>query len=98
MEVNVRNTYTECKGTRIVQNPVWAEFWAQPNAQQLTNEQTEAWFRERGAMRLHKGLYGDRIELFPDEEQTCYNCEGTGYNEKWLDLAEFLALCPGAPR
>jgi hypothetical protein len=41
---------------------------------------------------------GQKFELLPDEEIACYNCEGAGHIEKWLDLAEFLALCPGAPR
>ena len=90
VEVQIRYDCPHCKGVGIVQNPVWAEFWEQPNAKGMTNEETEQWFEDRGLMGWSDFIMGQRCRLFPDEEIPCYECEGTKVLYRWVPVESIL--------
>ena len=91
MEIQVRYNCPECNGTGVVQNPDWAEFYEQPNAKQMSEAETEAWFIERGLMVESKPYLGHTVCLFPEEEIPCGECDGTGMIQRWMPVEEVVA-------
>ena len=67
---------------KAVSSPIWNEFLEIESKSNRAWEQEEVdiWFRERG--------YG----TLPPEEPTCYECEGTGEIQKWMDIQKVLEL------
>lgn len=91
-EVQIRQSCKYCEGAGIRQNPIWAEFWEQPNACELTGEQVEAWFMERGAMQRSRPVMGKCIDILPDEAIWCWECEGQGQITRWVPIDELRRL------
>jgi RecJ-like exonuclease len=80
MEVLTRSKCNVCGGLGVVTSHIWNEFFEIESKSDRAWEQEEVdeWFRRRG--------YG----TLPSEEPTCFECEGTGEIEKWMDVHEIL--------
>ena len=90
VEVQIRYKCPDCDGVGVVQNPCWAEFWAQPGAKEMSNEECEKWFEDRGLMYWSKPYLGRQVRLFPDEEIPCNECEGTKVLYRWVPVESIL--------
>ena len=90
-EVQIKYECPECEGAGRVQNPCWAEFFEQSAGKNMTIEEEEKWFEDRGYMEWSKPYMGQRTRLFPDEELPCNECEGSKVLYKWVAV-ESLAL------
>ena len=90
-------TCPKCLGKKVVQNPLWEEFWAKHSLEAPpSDEEMKKWFRENG--------YGNALEMridgLPDEEQICGECEGEGKivsEVELLDAINELANQEGQP-
>ena len=90
VEVQIKYECSYCEGVGVVQGYEWKEFWEQPNAKDMTNEETEQWFEERGYMHWSSYQCGQRVRLFPEEEVPCNECEGSKVLYRWVPVESIL--------
>lgn len=71
-QIRARRECQKCHGSGIIDHPLWSEFYA------FVRTNPEAWWIDRGYAPTQ----------LPPEEIECDECDGTGYVEFWLDVAE----------
>jgi len=69
----------ECGGSGMVKNPLWALVREEHPASGIGSQEERRFW-------LEYGPYEDR----PDEEEPCFECNGTGRVTDWVDLREAL--------
>lgn len=92
IEMEIRVQCEECKGSGIVQSPVWEMFnkWYNSLEQKWDHKKdgdpVDYWFKKHGAD------YGAPDPDQEPEEYECHECEGTGKIIKWMPITEVLEL------
>jgi len=72
-----------CNGTGLTKNWNWKQYWNE-NPKGLSGEEFDAWWRQY----VKTSIYG--FPLIPDEEEYCYECEGTGIVRREIELKDVL--------
>ena len=82
MEVLTRVRCDICDGRGIAHSPMWRECCLSLNPERKDwIDAALAWWADRGY----------RKDQIPPEEQSCDECEGSGWLQRWLKLEEFRA-------
>lgn len=93
-KITIEHDCPHCGALGVVPNPVWCEFWKQPNAKEINDdaEKLEEWFESRGLMQDSRPHMGKTVRLFPEEEFQCPDCEGYKRISKAVTLDELKVL------
>lgn len=83
LEVLTRSKCEKCKGTGIVHHPAWAQFWRENPNWTGTDGHLISWF-------FNAGWCADDHSPIPNEEIPCDDCDGTGWQQKWISLVRLL--------
>jgi len=80
MEIKTRTKCEYCDGTGMTYNTDWKEYFIK--IKELEKEYPNKIYSEIKTIAESKGI----CEPSEPEELTCWECEGTGYMEKWIGL------------
>ncbi len=79
---------TKCKGSGIIQAPIWKEFWhwfyLNDDNNNPTKKQVIEWWENRGYIKSDEDPY-------PEEKIDCPDCKGNGTIDSQVELGSALS-------